>query len=137
MFRFPKTPSFRDARGFTMIELLLVMVMMAILISIAVPNYRRSLKAARETVLRQNLSTLRKIIQEFTLDKQRAPISLDELVSEEYLREIPKDITGSPGTWREETCSLLFSPEQTTTGLCDVRSGSEEIATDGGSYTEW
>lgn len=131
---------FRDRqsnRGFTMLELLLVITMMLILVSVAIPNYRRSVTAARESILRQNLSTLRNLIQEFTLDKKRAPFALDELVSENYLRSIPNDITGSPSTWQEETCNLLFSAEQSTTGLCDVRSGSSNVATDGTTYNTW
>lgn len=127
----------RNNRGFTMLEMLLVITMMLILVSVAIPNYRRSVQAARESVLRQNLFTLRNLIQEFTLDKKRAPFALDELVSENYLRAIPNDITGSPSTWQEETCNLLFSAEQSTTGLCDVRSGSSDVATDGTAYNAW
>ncbi len=124
-------------RGFTMIELLLVITMMLILISVAIPNYRRSVQTAREAALRQNLATMRTLIQEFTLDKKRAPTSLSELVSERYIREIPKDIGGSTGTWQEESCSTYFSVDQTDTGLCDVRSGAEGFGADGTAYSEW
>lgn len=130
-------PSTNGTRGFTMIELLLVITMMLILMSVAIPNYRRSILTAREATLRQNLSTLRTLIQEFTLDKKRAPVSLSDLVSESYLREIPKDITGSSSSWLEESCSTYFSVDQTDTGLCDVRSGAEGYGTDGTAYSEW
>ena len=120
-----------------MIELLLVMSMIAILVSIAVPNYQRSMKASRETVLRQNLSVLRETIQEFTLDKKRAPNSLQELVSERYLKHIPPDITGNDLTWREEQCDYYYSAEQSSGGLCDVYSGSEDIGADGTAYSSW
>ena len=120
-----------------MLELMIVLAVISILISIAVPNVRRQLRGARETVLRQNLMTMRNTIQEFTIDKKRAPNSLQELVSEKYLREIPKDISGNNMTWREEACDMFFSAEQSSGGLCDVYSGSEEVATDGTPYSSW
>jgi general secretion pathway protein G len=85
--------------------------------------------------LGQNLFVLRATIEQFTLDKEQAPTSLDELVSEGYLRVIPADITGSNDTWQPEYSDLLISPEQSGTGISDVRSGSSAIATDGQSGT--
>src|SRR3970040_572567 len=90
---------FRNSSGFTLIEMLIVVSIILILLSLALPSYRQSPLRAKETVLRQNLHTLNSLVQQFTLDKLRAPQSLDELISEGYLRTLPKDITGSPGAW--------------------------------------
>ena len=128
---------FRLMRGFTMLELMIVLAMLMILMAIAVPNVQRQLRGARETALRQNLSILRSSIQEFTIDKKRAPGSLQDLVSEKYIREMPKDITGNRMSWREEVCDMFFSAEQSSGGLCDVYSGSEEMASDGTAYSSW
>ncbi|HXE74304.1 MAG TPA: type II secretion system protein [Candidatus Xenobia bacterium] len=124
-------------RGFTLIELMIVLTIIATLISIAIPNYRYSLRRAKETVLRQNLFTLRQAIDQYTLDKQSAPQSLEDLSGAGYLREVPKDITGETSTWQLDFCEESFSPEQTSTGLCDVHSGSSEISTEGTPYNTW
>src|ERR1700756_2527349 len=81
----------RGSRGFTLLELMIVIFIMGILIAIAVPNFTTSVKRARESVLRQNLFTLRDLISQYTLDKQKAPQSLDDLVQAGYLKQIPKD----------------------------------------------
>jgi general secretion pathway protein G len=92
---------------------------------------------AREAVLRENLYVLRATIEQFTLDKERAPTALDELVAEGYLRTLPRDITGSSDTWQVEYSDLLISPEQTDSGISDVRSGSEGVSSDGTPYNTW
>lgn len=125
------------AEGFTLIEVLLVITIIGILLSIAIPSYRQSVLRARETALRENLHVLRQTIEQFTLDKQRPPSSLDELATAGYLRTLPRDITGSADTWQVEYSDLVISPEQTTTGISDVRSGSPAIATDGTPYNTW
>ena len=125
------------ARGFTLIEILIVITIISILLSIAIPQYRQSLKRARESVLHENLYILRTTIQQFTLDKERAPGALDDLVAERYLRAIPPDITGRADTWEVEFCDDFISPEQTVTGICEVRSGSNEVSSEGTPYNTW
>lgn len=127
----------RDERGFTLIELMIVLTIIATLISIAIPNYRHSLRVSKEAVLRANLETLRRTIQNYTLDKQAAPNSLEDLVGAGYLREVPKDITGTSTSWQLEYCEEFLSPEQSDSGLCDVKSGSFQIATNGTPYNKW
>lgn len=123
--------------GFTLIEMLIVISIIGILLSIAIPSYRQSVVRAREAVLRENLFVLRSTIEQFTLDKERAPGSLEELVDEGYLRALPPDITGSSSTWQVETSDFLISPEQSGTGISDVRSGSTAVSTEGTPYNTW
>ncbi len=125
------------SEGFTLLEIFIVITIILILLSIAIPSYRHSVVRARETVLRENLFVLRKTIEEFTLDKKRPPFSLGELVAEDYFRTLPPDITGTADSWQEEYCDLLLSPEQSSTGLCDVRSGSALVSSEGTSYNTW
>lgn len=125
-------------RGFTLIELMIVMTIVTILVSIAVPLYQRSILRAKESVLQHNLFTLRTVIDEYTLDKQKAPQTLQDLVMEGYLREIPIDpITGSNQTWRVIMEDALASVNQMEPGIFDVRSGSDKISLDGTPYSEW
>jgi general secretion pathway protein G len=110
-------------RGFTIIELLIVMSIMAILISIAVPIYRVHMEHAREAVLKQNLFTLRSLITQYGLDKQKAPQSLDDLVQAGYLKEIPVDPITGQRDWEPVQCEedTITSPdEQDQGGICDV-----------------
>ena len=123
--------------GFTLLELMIVLTIVATLISIAIPNYQHSLRVSKEAVLRANLDTLRRTIQNYSLDKQAAPNSLDDLVGAGYLREIPKDITGTTISWELVFCEEFLSPEQSDSGLCDVKSGSAAISTEGTPYNTW
>ncbi len=125
-------------RGFTLIEILIVMAIMLILISIAVPLYQKSILRAKESVLKNNLFTMRTVIDEYTYDKQKAPQTLEDLVREGYLREVPMDpITASKTTWKLEMEDALRSVSQTEPGLFDVKSGSDKIGLDGTPYAEW
>jgi len=138
LFRRLSSPSARSsARGFTLIEILIVITIISILLSIAIPQYRQSLRRARESVLLENLYILRSTVEQFTIDKERAPGSLDELVSEKYLRAIPPDITGRSDTWQVEFCDDFISPEQTITGICEIHSGSNELSSEGPPYSNW
>jgi general secretion pathway protein G len=128
----------RGVRGFTLVELMIVISIMLILISVGLPLYQQSVIRAREGVLRENLYTMRQQIQAFTLDKQRAPQSLEDLVAAGYLREIPIDpITNSRETWVVVQEDVMMSVDQTQPGIVDVRSGSEGVAADGTAYNTW
>ena len=127
----------KSSRGFTLIELMIVISIILILISIAVPIYNQSILRAREAVLKDNLLTMRGLVQQFTLDKQRAPQSLQDLVSSGYLRDIPADITGSRETWVEVQEEVLLSVDQTQPGIVDVHSGSELVSSEGTAYSTW
>ena len=132
------TQSGRRRSGFTLIEMLIVMAIISILVSISVPIYQKSILRTRESVLRNNLFTLRTVIDEYTYDKQKAPQQLQELVSEGYLREVPTDpITGSNSTWRAEMEDALRMVNQTEPGIFDVRSGSDKVSLEGSRYSEW
>ena len=102
-----------------------------------IPNYRHSLLVSKEAVLRANLDTLRRTIQNYSLDKQAAPDSLAALVAAGYLRELPKDITGTTTSWELVFCEEFLSPEQSDSGLCDVKSGSAAVSTEGTPYNTW
>jgi general secretion pathway protein G len=128
----------RALRGFTLIELMVVMAIISVLLAIALPIYQKSIIRAKESVLRNNLFTLRTMIDEYTIDKQKAPDSLQELVSEGYLRQIPQDpITGSSDTWRVIMEDTPVGGSTSSPGVFDVRSGSDKTALDGTSYSDW
>jgi general secretion pathway protein G len=127
----------KAARGFTLIELMIVISIILILISVSVPIYSQSILRAREAVLKDNLQQMRTLIQQFTLDKQRAPQSLQDVVSSGYLRELPLDITGSRETWAEVQEEVLLSVDQQQPGIVDVHSGSELVSSEGTAYSSW
>ena len=124
-------------RGFTLIELVVGISMILILLSIALPMYNQSVIRAREATLKQNLATLNKVIDQYTLDKQKAPQSLEDLVSAGYLKFIPNDITGNKDTWVLEQEDSLKSIDQTQPGIVGVHSGSDQTAIDGTVYSSW
>jgi general secretion pathway protein G len=127
----------RRNAGFTLLELMIVMIVMAILVSIAVPIYKTSLLKSREAVLRQDLFTLRSLISQYTLDKQKAPQGLDDLIQGGYLKVIPKDpMTGEPN-WEVVQDDVLLSVDQQDPGINDVHSASSATATDGTAYSSW
>jgi general secretion pathway protein G len=136
----PSRRKSRGSRGFTLIELMIVVSMLLILISIAVPNYVTSVKRARESVLRQDLFTMRSVISQYTLDKQKMPQSADDLVQAYYLKQIPIDpITKqSDWTWHTADEGTIMSPdEQDQGGIDDVNSSSTDIGTDGIAYSQY
>ena len=128
----------RSLAGFTMIELMIVMAIIVILISIAIPQYQKAIIRSKESVLKNNLFTLRQVIDEYTYDKQKAPQSLQDLVAAGYLREIPYDpMTGSNQTWHTIMEDALQSVDQTEPGIFDVKSGSDKMGLDGTAYADW
>src|SRR4051794_29139420 len=125
-------------RGFTFVELMVVVTIMVILISMAIPIYNRTIIRAKESVLKNNLFTLRTVIDNYTYDKQKAPPALQDLVSEGYLQKIPIDpMTGSNQTWRTTMEEASQSVSQSEPGIFDVNSGSDKMGLDGTSYREW
>jgi len=125
-------------RGYTLIELMIVMAIISVLVSIAVPLYQKALLRTKESLLKNNLFTLRTVIDEYTFDKKKAPQTLQDLVSEGYLRAIPVDpITGSDQTWRVIMEDALSSVDQTQPGIWDVKSGSDQKSLEGTPYSEW
>lgn len=128
----------RRRRGFTIIELMIVLTIIGILVGIAIPTYQKSLIRANETVLRSNLFTLRTMIDEYTYDKQKGPQSLQELVDQGYLREVPMDpMTKSNQSWKIIMEDALSSVSQTEPGIFDIRSGSDKKSLEGTMYSEW
>jgi general secretion pathway protein G len=120
-------------------EIMVVLVLILILASFAMPSYHAAIIHAREAVLRDDLFTMRKMIDEYTIDKQKPPSTLDDLVDGGYLRGgIPVDpFTESNQTWKTDTEDVPISPDQATSGIVDVHSGSEETALDGTPYSSW
>lgn len=124
--------------GFTLIELMLVISIILVLVAIAVPMYEQSVIRAKEAVLRQDLKTMRDQIDNYTMDKEKAPQALQDLVDAGYLRKLPKDpFTGSAETWEVENSDSLISLDQTEPGISDVHSGSNLVGTDGTAYSSW
>jgi general secretion pathway protein G len=132
-------PRIRTGRsGFTMIELLIVMAVITILVSIAVPFYQKSIIRSKESVLKNNLFTMRTVIDEYTMDKGKAPQSLDDLVSEGYLRNVPVDpMTGTERDWKVIMEDATSSVNQNEPGIFDVRSGSDKTSLEGTPYADW
>jgi general secretion pathway protein G len=134
----PATRSAVPRAGYTLIELIIVMAIISVLVSIAVPIYQKSLLRTKETLLKNNLFTLRQVIDEYTFDKQKAPQTLQDLVSEGYLRAVPLDpITGNDQSWRLIMEDALSMVNQTQPGIFDVRSGSDLKSLEGTPYSEW
>jgi general secretion pathway protein G len=136
MFRNPvKIPG--GERGFTLVEIMVVISIIVILLSMALPIYSRSLKRAREDALKRNLETLNEMIDQYTLDKQKAPQSLNDLVSAGYLKQIPVDITDRSDTWVVDEDDSIRSIYQKEGGIAAVHSGSNQTAIDGTAYSTW
>ena len=124
--------------GFTLIELMVVMSIIGILVVLAIPSFVGAIKHAREAVLKEDLHVMRAAIDSYTMDKQKAPQSLDDLVQEGYLRQVPNDpMTGSNTAWRIVMEDALQSVDQTEPGIFDVHSGSDKNSLDGTPYADW
>jgi len=128
---------FARSFGFTLLELMIVISIMMILLAVAVPMYNQSIVQARESVLRSNLNMLRNLIQQYTLDKQKAPQSLDDLVQGGYLKQIPVDPMTREANWEVVQEDVLMAADQQDPGITDVHSASNGTASDGTAYSSW
>src|SRR5271170_184379 len=128
----------RRSSGFTLLEMMIVISIILILMSVALPIYNQSVLRSREAVLRQDLFELRSLISQYTLDKQKAPQSLDDLVQAGYIKQIPMDqMTGSNSTWTVDQEDSVMSVDQQDPGISDVHSGAADTSSDGTAYSTW
>ena len=125
-------------RGFTLIELMVVIAIIMILATIAAGNYQKSVIRAKETTLRTDLKVMRDAIQHYTEDKEAAPSSLDDLVSSHYIQQIPTDPMTNAKDWNTVSEDLDVSPEQSASGITDVHSASDKISPfENDPYSSW
>jgi general secretion pathway protein G len=128
----------KSEQGFTLVELMIVMAIIMILATIAIPIYVRTLQRAKEATLREDLHTMRTAIDSYTVDKEKAPESLDDLVQAGYLKSIPVDpMTSSNETWITGMSDTMTDINETQGGMDDVHSGSQALASDGTTYNTW
>jgi general secretion pathway protein G len=125
-------------QGFTLLELMIVMIIIGVLAAIAVPSYLASVRKAKEAVLKEDLHTMRVAIDSYTVDKSKAPQSLNDLVEGGYLKVIPKDpLTSRTDTWIADQSDTLTSVDETQGGISDVHSGAQETSSEGTAYSTW
>ena len=127
----------RSSRGFTLIEMMIVISIMLILISVALPNYNRAILRTRESVLKQDLYNLRNVIDQYKMDKQKAPQTLDDLVSAGYFRKVPVDPFTNQADWVIEQEDQENAVDQQQPGINDVHSASNATSSLGTPYSEW
>jgi general secretion pathway protein G len=127
----------RSGAGFTLIELMVVIMIILILVGMAAQRYERSVQRAREATLKQDLTVMRQSIDNYTLDKQAAPQSLDDLVQSGYLRQIPVDPITQAKDWVPQYDSVVLSSDQSSTGMVDVHSSASVPSSNGTPYSEW
>ena len=124
--------------GFTLMELMIVMSIIGMLMMIAVPRFASAIKITKETVLKEDLHVMRAAIDSYTMDKQKAPQTLEDLVTDGYLKQIPVDpFTYTKDSWVTVTGDALHTLDQTDPGIDDVHSGSQELGSTGQSYSTW
>ncbi|HET9837816.1 MAG TPA: type II secretion system protein [Candidatus Angelobacter sp.] len=128
----------RQQRGFTLIELIIVCAMISILLGVMVPIYKIHILHANEAVLKQDLRSMRDAIDQYTQDKQKAPQTLDDIVSAGYLHAIPKDpFTHDTNSWQTVQEDVMTAIDQTAPGITDVKSGSNLMSSEGNAYSSW
>jgi general secretion pathway protein G len=128
----------KNEAGFTLMELMIVMMIIGVLTTLAIPSFVGAIRNAREAVLKEDLRVMRTAIDSYTMDKQKAPQSLEDLVQEGYLKVIPEDpMTKSRDTWNTDVSDSLHTLDQTDPGIDDVHSGSQETGSDGQPYSTW
>jgi general secretion pathway protein G len=128
----------RNQRGFTLIEMIIVIAIMGILVGVAIPVYQLHVHHAHEAVLKEDLYTMRNAIDQYAQDKGKAPQSLDDLISAGYMRAIPRDpFTGNNTSWQVVQEDVMQSLDQTAPGITDVHSGSNLTSSEGTAYSSW
>ena len=127
----------RRRRGFTFVEMMVVITIIVILISMAIPIYQKSIIRSREAVLKNNLFTLRTVIDNYTYDKEKAPQSLSDLVSDGYLKKVPVDPITNSDQWKTVMEDATQAVNQAEPGIFDIHSNSDKISLDGTPYSSW
>jgi len=128
----------KNEAGFRLMELMIVMMIIGVLTTLAIPSFVGAIRNAKEAVLKEDLRVMRTAIDSYTMDKQKAPQSLEDLVQEGYLKVVPEDpMTKARDTWNTDTSDALHSLDQTDPGIDDVHSGSQETGSDGQPYSTW
>jgi general secretion pathway protein G len=134
----PRRSSGGSTRGFTLLELMIVMAIIVILATIGVVRYERTIQRSKEAALKSDLRDLREAIQNYTQDKEAAPTSLKDLVTGEYIAKIPPDPMTGEASWNVDQCDMVLDPDQTSGGICDVHSTSDAVSPfEGTPYSSW